>query len=52
MKKDETFKIQLTYFSGKVETLEINTNDLEWSMTQYQTNRDTFTWKIIDNNEN
>jgi exonuclease VII small subunit len=52
MKKDETFKLQLTYFSGKIEILESNTNDLEWSMAQYQRNRDVFTWKIIDDNEN
>ena len=52
MKKDETFKLELTYFIGRVEILEISTNDLEWSMMQYQRNRDTFTWKIIEKNEN
>jgi hypothetical protein len=46
-KKDETYKIEITYINGTIEILEIKTNEVEWSMLQYQRNRDPFNWKVI-----
>jgi len=46
-KHDETYKIEITYINGTTEILEIKTNELEWSMLQYQRNRDPFNWKVI-----
>lgn len=49
MKLDKKFKIELTYSTtGVVETIEINTDRLEWTMDQYQRNRPAFSWKVID----
>lgn len=46
-KNDEKYKIEITYANGMIEILEIKTNELEWSMMQYQRNRDPFNWKVI-----
>tara|TARA_B100000575_G_C23019262_1_gene586956 strand:+ start:852 stop:1025 length:174 start_codon:yes stop_codon:yes gene_type:complete len=32
-------------------TIEISTDRIEWSMEQYQRNRETFTWEILEVNE-
>lgn len=51
MKLDEKFKIEITYVSSKeVETIEIETKDIEWSMEQYQRNRPAFKWEAVDEN--
>lgn len=43
------YKIKITYVISDIqpEIIEIETNDIEWSMAQYQRNRDTFNWEII-----
>jgi len=50
MEKEKLYKILITPFDKSQEpyVLEISTKDLEWSMIQYQRNRDGFDWKIIE----
>ncbi len=44
------YKIQITYapYSKDNEVVSLETNDIEWTMKQYQRNRQPFTWKIIE----
>ena len=48
------YKIEITYLteqkycSTKPYFLNLETDDIEWSMDQYQRNRQPFTWKIIE----
>ena len=44
------YKIKLTYLDGSTDEIEITTDDLEWSMNQYQRNREPFTWEVLDQN--
>lgn len=45
----KTYKVKITYLStNKSEIIEFKTQDLEWSMDQYQRNRDPFIWEILD----
>jgi len=45
--------IEITYAESKdVEVITLNTDDLAWSMNQYQRNRLPFTWEILDVKEN
>jgi hypothetical protein len=45
--------IEITYSESKdVEVITLNTDDLAWSMNQYQRNRLPFTWEILDVKEN
>ena len=39
--------IEITESNGSLSTLELETDRLEWSMEQYQRNRDPFSWKLI-----
>ena len=32
-------------------TIEITSDDINWSMEQYQRNRDAFSWEILEVNE-
>lgn len=32
-------------------TIELTTDDIEWSMEQYQRNREAFSWEILEVNE-
>ncbi len=46
--KKEKFVIEITYNeSGKKEIIKLVTDDLAWSMSQYQRNRLPLTWEII-----
>jgi len=46
--KKEKFLIEITYSeSGKKEVIKLKTDDLAWSMVQYQRNRKQLTWEII-----
>ena len=38
--------IEIKYSDDKVEELDISTDDIKWSMEQYQRNRQPFDWKI------
>ena len=45
--------IEITYHeSGNKEVITLNTDDLAWSMNQYQRNRQPFTWELLDVKEN
>jgi len=41
--------IEITYHeSGNKEVITLNTDDLAWSMTQYQRNRLPLTWELLE----
>ncbi len=41
--------IEITYNqSGESEVITLNTDDLAWSMNQYQRNRQPLTWELLD----
>tara|TARA_B100000214_G_scaffold353758_1_gene310045 strand:+ start:246 stop:470 length:225 start_codon:yes stop_codon:yes gene_type:complete len=43
------YLIEITYHeNGNKEVTTLNTDDLAWSMNQYQRNRKPFTWEILD----
>ena len=51
MEKKE-YLLEITYSgSGNKEVERITTDDLAWSMNQYQRNRLPFTWEILDDKE-
>ena len=41
------YLIEFTESNGEVSTLELETDRLDWSMEQYQRNRNPFTWKVV-----
>lgn len=41
------YKVKLTDKEGNTMVLEIMSTDIQWSMKEYQRNRDPFTWEII-----
>ena len=48
MEKKE-YLIEITYHeSGNKEVERLTTDDLAWSMNQYQRNRKPFTWEIVE----
>ena len=48
MEKKE-YLLEITYSeSGDKEVERLTTDDLAWSMNQYQRNRKPFTWEIVD----
>ena len=53
----KTYKIEikpLTNTSGRQDApyvIELTTDDINWSMKQYQRNRDVFEWEILEVNE-
>jgi hypothetical protein len=51
MEKKE-YLVEITYSeSGNSEVTTLKTDDLAWSMNQYQRNRLPFTWEIVDEKE-
>ena len=45
--------IEITYSETKdKEVITLDTDDLAWSMNQYQRNRLPFTWELLDVKEN
>jgi len=40
------YKIKISDKEGNTQILEILSTDIEWSMKQYQRNREPFTWEI------
>lgn len=48
----ETYTIELKYRNGVIESIDIKSNNIEWSMEQYQRNREPFTWKITEPTKN
>ena len=50
MKKE--YLVEITYSqSGDREVITLKTDDLSWSMTQYQRNRLPLTWEMIDDKD-
>ena len=53
----KTYKIEITPLittGGRGDApyfLELTTDDIKWSMEQYQRNREAFDWEIIEVNE-
>lgn len=45
---NKTYKIRIQEHGSVSYDIEITTDNLEWSMEQYQRNRDFFTWEIIE----
>lgn len=41
------YTIKLSYIDGRKEVIELQTNNIEWSMDQYQRNREPFDYQII-----
>ena len=41
------YKIEITFSNGSSHQIDLETDRLEWSMEQYQRNRQPFKWKII-----
>jgi len=44
------YKVKITYLSEsdvQPEILELYTDDIEWSMEQYQRNRQPFKWEFV-----
>ena len=45
--------IEITYRETKdKEVITLNTDDLAWSMNQYQRNRQPFTWELLEVKDN
>lgn len=45
------YLIEIKYVESKeVEEVVLETDRLDWSMEQYQRNRQPFTWKVIEEN--
>lgn len=44
---NKTYLIEITYTNNKKEQIELTTDRLNWSMEQYQRNRESLNWKII-----
>ena len=43
------YRVLVKYLqTGEEEILELTTEDLRWSMEQYQRNRSTFTWEVLE----
>jgi hypothetical protein len=50
MDKKKRYIIEITYTDDKgleVESLDITTDDLEWSMEQYKRNRPPLEWRVV-----
>jgi len=45
---NKTYLIEINYTSGETETIELTTDRLEWSMDQYQRNREPLTWRLVE----
>jgi hypothetical protein len=51
MAEKKRYLIEITYSESKeVEEIVLETDDLSWSMNQYQRNRQPFQWEMIEEN--
>ena len=47
--RKKEYLIEITYSqSNEQEVITLKTDDLAWSMTQYQRNRQPLTWELLD----
>jgi len=52
MAEKKEYLVEITYHeSGDKEVTTLKTDDLAWSMNQYQRNRLPLTWEILDNKD-
>ena len=42
------YKILITPLEGEKYTIDIKTDNLNWSMEQYQRNRDPLNWEVLN----
>ena len=50
--ENNRYIVEITYVeSSNKEVTTLKTDDLAWSMNQYQRNRKPFTWEILDDKE-
>ena len=45
------YKIKITYLNAddvQPELIELSTDNIDWSMEQYQRNRNPFSWEIVE----
>ena len=45
---NKTYKLELNYYNGEKELMEITTDRLEWSIDQLQRNRNPFDVNVIE----
>jgi hypothetical protein len=45
---NKTYKLELNYYNGNKELMEITTDRLEWSIDQLQRNRNPFDVNVIE----
>ena len=45
---NKTYKLELNYYNGEKELMEITTDRLDWSIDQLQRNRNPFDVKVIE----
>lgn len=45
---NKTYKLELNYYNGEKELMEITTDRLDWSIDQLQRNRESFDVKVIE----
>ena len=45
---NKTYKIRIMEHGAVSYDIELSTDDVEWSMNQYQRNREPLTWEIIE----
>ena len=51
MEDNTRYLIQVRYTESKeVEEMVLETDRLDWSMEQYQRNRQPFTWRVVEKN--
>jgi hypothetical protein len=41
------YKIKITFLDGSSDEITLTTDKLDWSMEQYQRNREPFSWQIV-----
>ena len=44
------YTINIRYEDGETEETVIRTTNIDWSMEQYQRNRQPFTWRVVEKN--
>lgn len=43
----KNYTIEIKYSNGVTESFDIKSNNIEWSMDQFQRNRAPFKWEVI-----
>ena len=47
--KRKTYLVEIMWYENhNTENITITTDNINWSMTQYQRNRKSFSWEILD----